>query len=319
MRALAAAARVRDARRAALSGPTSARRRGRVAAMCRSIKRLREGAAVATDEEIREAARQYVRKVSGFGAPVRAAPGGVRRRGGGRRRASTARCSTPSPGNSPGEPGAAVSTPRPRTCGRWGRRWSTSLVALIGGLDDAPAEPPRARSRSPRRSRADPPEVGRADLRRCSPTAMAAARHTFEYSGPGYLAYIPGGGLYTAALAEFLAQGLNRYVGLWQPSPAVVQIEENVTRWLCGSVRDARGRPGGADHRRVDREPVGGRHGAPREARRGVPRRHLLRERRRRTRSVTKAATIAGFSRAPRCGSCRPTPSSGWTPTRSSR
>jgi len=37
--------------------------------MCRSIKRLREGDVPATEEEIREAARQYVRKVSGFGAP----------------------------------------------------------------------------------------------------------------------------------------------------------------------------------------------------------------------------------------------------------
>ena len=37
--------------------------------MCRSIKRLREGDVPATDEEIREAARQYVRKVSGFGTP----------------------------------------------------------------------------------------------------------------------------------------------------------------------------------------------------------------------------------------------------------
>jgi hypothetical protein len=40
-----------------------------VAAMCRSIHRLREGSVVATPEEIREAARQYVRKVSGFGTP----------------------------------------------------------------------------------------------------------------------------------------------------------------------------------------------------------------------------------------------------------
>jgi hypothetical protein len=38
--------------------------------MCRSIKRLREGDVPATDEEIREAARQYVRKVSGFGKPT---------------------------------------------------------------------------------------------------------------------------------------------------------------------------------------------------------------------------------------------------------
>ena len=63
--------------------------------------------------------------------------------------------------------------------------------------------------------------------------AIEAARHTYEFSGPGYLAYIPGGGLFTAALAEFLAHALNRFDALWQPSPAVVQIEENVTRWMC--------------------------------------------------------------------------------------
>lgn len=37
--------------------------------MCRSIKRLRTRTEVATDAEIREAARQYVRKVTGFGTP----------------------------------------------------------------------------------------------------------------------------------------------------------------------------------------------------------------------------------------------------------
>ena len=39
--------------------------------MCRSIKRLREphGEGFASNEEIREAARQFVRKVSGFGTP----------------------------------------------------------------------------------------------------------------------------------------------------------------------------------------------------------------------------------------------------------
>jgi hypothetical protein len=37
--------------------------------MCRSIKRLREGDVVADEDEIREAARQYVRKVSGFTRP----------------------------------------------------------------------------------------------------------------------------------------------------------------------------------------------------------------------------------------------------------
>jgi hypothetical protein len=37
--------------------------------MCRSIKRLREGVQIAPSEEIREAALQYVRKVSGFREP----------------------------------------------------------------------------------------------------------------------------------------------------------------------------------------------------------------------------------------------------------
>jgi hypothetical protein len=37
--------------------------------MCRSIKRLREGNVPATDDEIREAALQFVRKVSGYRVP----------------------------------------------------------------------------------------------------------------------------------------------------------------------------------------------------------------------------------------------------------
>jgi hypothetical protein len=38
--------------------------------MCRSIKRLRAGTEVVPDDEIREAALQYVRKVSGFREPT---------------------------------------------------------------------------------------------------------------------------------------------------------------------------------------------------------------------------------------------------------
>ncbi len=40
-----------------------------VVAMCRSIKTLRQADIVATDEDIRAAARQFVRKVSGFREP----------------------------------------------------------------------------------------------------------------------------------------------------------------------------------------------------------------------------------------------------------
>lgn len=38
--------------------------------MCRSIKVLREGSTPATEEEVRAAALQFVRKVSGFRTPA---------------------------------------------------------------------------------------------------------------------------------------------------------------------------------------------------------------------------------------------------------
>ncbi len=38
--------------------------------MCRSIKTLRKRDVVATDEEIRAAARQFIRKISGFREPT---------------------------------------------------------------------------------------------------------------------------------------------------------------------------------------------------------------------------------------------------------
>lgn len=38
--------------------------------MCRSIKVLREGATPAPDEDVEAAARQFVRKISGFSKPA---------------------------------------------------------------------------------------------------------------------------------------------------------------------------------------------------------------------------------------------------------
>ena len=49
--------------------PVAVRYRAR---MCRSIKTLRDPATPASEEEIRAAALQYVRKISGYRAPSRA-------------------------------------------------------------------------------------------------------------------------------------------------------------------------------------------------------------------------------------------------------
>jgi aromatic-L-amino-acid/L-tryptophan decarboxylase len=55
---------------------------------------------------------------------------------------------------------------------------------------------------------------------------------SFTAPGPGYLAYIPGGGVYPAALADFIANTTNRYTGVWQAAPALVQLEANALDWL---------------------------------------------------------------------------------------
>jgi aromatic-L-amino-acid decarboxylase len=55
---------------------------------------------------------------------------------------------------------------------------------------------------------------------------------SFNAPSPGYLAYIPGGGLYPAALADFIAGTTNRYTGVWQAAPALVQLEANALDWL---------------------------------------------------------------------------------------
>jgi aromatic-L-amino-acid decarboxylase len=134
--------------------------------------------------------------------------------------------------NGPGNAGLPFDPP-PEQMRAMADAVADALITWIGGLDDAPAEATEGAMDVAKRLATAPPELGTTDIANVLEDALEAARHTFEYSGPGYLAYIPGGGLYTAALGEFLAQGLNRYVGLWQPSPAIVQLEENVTRWLC--------------------------------------------------------------------------------------
>ena len=55
---------------------------------------------------------------------------------------------------------------------------------------------------------------------------------SFTTIGPGYLAYIPGGGLYPAALADFIADTTNRFTGIWQAAPVLVQLEANALDWL---------------------------------------------------------------------------------------
>jgi len=71
-----------------------------------------------------------------------------------------------------------------------------------------------------------------------------AIPRTFTAAGPGYLAYVPGGGLFHAAVADLIADAVNRYVGVCAAAPALVQLEANVVRWFCEIVGYPRGAGG---------------------------------------------------------------------------
>lgn len=51
-------------------------------------------------------------------------------------------------------------------------------------------------------------------------------------TAPGYLAYVPGGGVFPAALADLIADTTNRFTGAWFAAPALVQLEANVLDWF---------------------------------------------------------------------------------------
>lgn len=55
---------------------------------------------------------------------------------------------------------------------------------------------------------------------------------SFNAASAGYLAYVPGGGVYPAALADMVSNTTNRYTGVWMAAPALVQLEANVLNWM---------------------------------------------------------------------------------------
>jgi glutamate/tyrosine decarboxylase-like PLP-dependent enzyme len=53
---------------------------------------------------------------------------------------------------------------------------------------------------------------------------------------PAHLAYIPGGGLYHAALGDFLAAVTNKYAGIFFGGPGAARMENMLVRWVADLV-----------------------------------------------------------------------------------
>ena len=68
--------------------------------------------------------------------------------------------------------------------------------------------------------------------------ALRLLKHNVDRPGlnvgsGGYLAYIPGSGLYTSALADFLTAVTNRYAGVFFASPGAVRMERQLLAWMA--------------------------------------------------------------------------------------
>lgn len=108
------------------------------------------------------------------------------------------------------------------------------LAEHVDSLEQQPAHQPKGgRKLALQLVETEMPEQGTALaplLRHVMGRAAPLGIHTEH---PGYMGYIPGGGILSAAVADVLALSLNRYVGIWQGSPGLVQLESNVLQWMC--------------------------------------------------------------------------------------
>jgi len=85
-----------------------------------------------------------------------------------------------------------------------------------------------------------PPPEEPGELVRLLTRIDRVAAGAVETAGPGYLAFIPGGGVFASALAEFYAQVTNRMVTLSGLAPGLAALEQSVVDWLasiCGLPR----------------------------------------------------------------------------------
>lgn len=113
-------------------------------------------------------------------------------------------------------------------------------IEYVEGLPDLPMVDLEGAQELAMEFREPLPETAH-DIDSLLPQLGRAARKGFNAPGPGYLGFIPAGGVYPAAVGEFLSLVYNRYVGVWNPSPPFVQLELTVLDWI----RDLIGFPSG--------------------------------------------------------------------------
>ncbi len=105
------------------------------------------------------------------------------------------------------------------------------LDEFLSSRPDAPASYPMADSSTLSRFREAPPEHGSA-LDGLLTTIAEASDVGADSAAGSFLGYIPNCGIYSGAVGEFIAAGLNRYTGGNHASTGAVAIEQGVIDWM---------------------------------------------------------------------------------------
>jgi len=118
------------------------------------------------------------------------------------------------------------------------------IVDHVASLPEQPSADTEGGAALARSLAAPMPETGRPAEELLDLLFRKVVPKSFNTAGPGYLAYIPGGGLPQSAVADLIADAVNRYVGVFAAAPGLAQLETNVVRWfsdLAGYPPEARG------------------------------------------------------------------------------
>lgn len=111
------------------------------------------------------------------------------------------------------------------------RAATDALAEFVEGLDSAPARDNDGVEDLAARFREEVPEFGEA-FDKILASVLEASSKGVETAGPGFFGFIPGGGVFAASIAAYVAFAMNRFVNLWEAAPVLAQIEATVLRWI---------------------------------------------------------------------------------------
>lgn len=119
----------------------------------------------------------------------------------------------------------------------YGQQILDRALTFIEGIADRPITPVEDAPAGFIKTMLAPPPEQPGDLADLLDRVDKAVAHAYEPGSPGFMAYVPPGGLYVSAIADFYARITNRFVGMAVISPALTALEDSVVRWLasiCG-------------------------------------------------------------------------------------